>query len=295
MLSIRIFAALSLFATSLITMSAASASPAPATTSPFPKGQLLVTQLPPSLTTGFDFEGIIALGNCSASLVQFEGAPDTDKAIMLTNGHCVESGMPRPGQVLVDRPSNRRVSILDPSADEIGTVRAERLLYATMTKTDMALYRLSATYAEIRQKYNTRPFTLSSQHPQVGTAIEVISGYWQRGYRCQIEFFPHSLEEGGYRQEDSIRYSRPGCEVIGGTSGSPVIAGGTRTVIGVNNTGNESGRRCTMNNPCEIDANGTVTYTQGFSYGQQTFWVYSCLNDARQIDLNKQGCLLPKP
>ncbi|MBX3020041.1 MAG: trypsin-like peptidase domain-containing protein [Bdellovibrionales bacterium] len=259
----------------------------------FPKGQKPVTRLSPLFTTDFDFEGIVALSNCSGSLVQYEGASDSDQALILTNGHCLEGGMPRPGVVITDRPSRRRFDLFNAHGRTIGTLNATRLLYATMTGTDMALYRVQETYEQIRSRFQVRPFSLSSQRPTLGTAIEVISGYWERGYRCHIEFFPYSLQEAGYRQVDSIRYSRPGCEVIGGTSGSPIIAAGTRTVIGVNNTGNEDGRRCTMNNPCEIDEDGNVSFTQGYSYGQQTFWVYSCLNAAREIDLTQTGCLLP--
>jgi hypothetical protein len=49
-----------------------------------------------------------------------------------------------------------------------------------------------------------------------------------------------------------------------------------------------------MNNPCEIDEKGNVTATRGFSYGQQTYWVYSCLNQYNELDLSVAGCLLPK-
>jgi hypothetical protein len=82
--------------------------------------------------------------------------------------------------------------------------------------------------------------------------------------------------------------------VIGGTSGSPIIARGTRTVIGINNTGNEDGLRCEENNPCEIDEKGNVFYQRGQNYGQQTYWIYSCLTPNFDIDLNKPGCLLAK-
>ncbi len=95
--------------------------------------------------------------------------------------------------------------------------------------------------------------------------------------------------------KDSIRYSKKGCEVYGGTSGSPVIAKGERVVVGVNNTGNESGKLCTNNNPCEIDVNGNKKVLKGRGYAQQTYWVYSCLNEEFDIDLSKQGCNLPKP
>lgn len=266
--------------------------PATAFAIPLPKGPRASVVLPPTFTADYAFEGIIALSNCSGSLIQFEGATDNELAVVLTNGHCLEPDMPEPGEVIDHRPTNRTFQIFDNRANKVGRLRASMVLYSSMTKSDITLYRLTETYAQIRSKYNVRPFALSSQHPTTGTGIEVISGYWRRGYTCQIEAFVHELNEGGYKMFDSIRYSRPGCEVIGGTSGSPVIQAGTRTVIGINNTGNEDGQRCTMNNPCEIDETGKVTYTKGFTYGQQTYQIYSCLTPAHDIDLSMPGCKL---
>ncbi len=246
-----------------------------------------------SVADGYNFEGIVSLSNCSGSLVQFEGQPDTDHAYVLSNGHCYEGGFPEPGEVIYGRSSSRRFTLLGPNGNDVGRVRATHIVYATMTKTDASLYRLQETFEQIRQNYNIRPLTMSSEHPQLNQPIEVLSGYWREGFACHIEHFVYKLREGSWENEDSIRYSRSGCNTYGGTSGSPVLALGTRTVIGVNNTGNESGRRCTENNPCEIDKDGGVFYERGLSYGQQTYWFYSCLTPTFEIDLNLEGCQLP--
>lgn len=266
--------------------------PIQASAFPLPKGPLSALQIPSTFTTHYDFEGIVALSNCSGSLIRFESSKDSDAAVILTNGHCYEYGMPDPGEVLSHQESDRSFTVLGPDASSLGRVHATQLIYSSMTKTDITLYRLSETYAQILADFHVRPFTLSSERPAIGTPIEVISGYWRRGYTCSVEFFAHELDEGGYKMFESLRYSRPGCEVIGGTSGSPVIAKGTRTVVAINNTGNEDGRRCTMNNPCEIDEQGNVTFTKGYTYAQQTYWIYSCLNESNDLDLNKAGCLL---
>ncbi len=242
----------------------------------------------------YNFEGIVALSGCSGSLVRFEDSDEADQAMVLTNGHCVR--LLDPGLVLVNQNVSRSFDVLSPTASKLGSVQAVKLIYATMTKTDMALYLLKETYVDILKKFKTRPLTLSSEAPAAGTAIEVISGYWKRGYSCEIEATVEGLKEGRWLFEDSLRYSRPGCEVIGGTSGSPVIEAGTRTVIAVNNTINERGARCEVNNPCEIDQNGDVTqYKKGLGYAQQTAWVYSCRAENGELDLNVAGCLLPKP
>jgi len=250
-------------------------------------------QPPASLTANYNFEGIVALSNCSGSIVRFEQSRISDHAMVLTNGHCLETGFPSPGTYVYQKPSSRRFKILDASsAQAIGTLQATKVIYSTMTKTDVTLYELQETFADIVTKYKINAMTLSSQHPKEKDPIEVISGYWHRGYACSIDAFVPQLKEDVFASVDSIRYSLPGCDVIGGTSGSPIIMQGTRTVIGVNNTINESGESCTMNNPCEVDERGNISAHKGVGYGQQTYWFYTCLNADLTLDLSIPGCLL---
>lgn len=256
------------------------------------KSNLLSIEMPLSFTANYDFEGIVALNNCSGSLIQLESGSDSDSGLILTNGHCFEGGMPKPNTFVYNQPSRRSFTLLDSKANSIGKVTATAVVYASMTRTDMAIYKLKETYAEIKSQFGIRPLTLASQRAVESDAMEVLSGFWRRGYSCAIETFVNELREDKWTMIDSIRYSRPGCETIGGTSGSPIIKTGTRTVIGVNNTGNESGSKCTMNNPCEVDTSGNIVFVKGYSYGQQTYWVYSCLNSNNEIDLSVPGCLL---
>lgn len=260
---------------------------------PLPRAPRSEIALPSTFSTDFDFEGIAELSNCSGSLVQFEHSQDTDMALLMTNGHCIGAFIP-PNEYIFGRPSSRSFELIKANGTSRARVSARELVYATMTKTDVAIYKLAKTYAEIKNQYGIRPFTLAREHSTLTLAIDVVSGYWMRGYRCQVEAFVHRLKEGDWTWEDSLRYSRPGCEVIGGTSGSPIVARGTRTIVGINNTGNENGGRCTDNNPCEIDENGDITYEEGYSYGQQILWIYSCLNAEREVDLTLSSCLLPK-
>jgi V8-like Glu-specific endopeptidase len=244
---------------------------------------------------GADFTGIAALSNCSASLVRYAESVSTDKALVLTNGHCYEGGFLNPGQVLVNKASTRSITLLRPSSSNAGTVRAGRILYGTMTKTDMILYEVNETYASIKTRLNVTPLTLAKQGPANGAGMAVVSGYWKRIYTCSVQATIPQLREGNWTWQSSIKYHQPGCETIGGTSGSPVVSTSTGEVIGVNNTGNENGERCTVNNPCEVDAAGNITVEQGAAYGQQTWWLYTCLTSTRAIDLNKAGCQLAKP
>lgn len=244
---------------------------------------------------GADYTGIAALSNCSGSLVRFAESVATDSALILTNGHCYEGGMPSPGQVIVNRSSTRSFTLLKPSSSNAGTVRANRVLYSTMTKTDVTLYRLTETYAAIQTRLGVTPLTLAKQAPANSAGMAVVSGYWKRIYTCSVQATIPELREAGWVMKSSIKYQQPGCETIGGTSGSPIVSTSNGEVIGVNNTGNEDGERCTLNNPCEVDANGNITVDQGAAYGQQTWWFYTCLTATRTLDLNKAGCQLAKP
>ena len=245
--------------------------------------------------SGVDFTAIVALDNCSGSLVRFVNSKPTDKALVLTNGHCYEGGFLKPGEAIADKSSSRSFRLLNASGGKLASLRAEKVVYATMTGTDMTLYRLNTTFAAIKSANGVDALTLSDAHPEDGTQIRVVSGYWRKIYACGISKFVHELREGDWTFTDSIKYSQPGCNTIGGTSGSPIINADTHEVVGINNTGNESGKRCTENNPCEVDPSGTVTVEKGASYGQETYQIYACLNESNALDLNKQGCTLTKP
>lgn len=240
----------------------------------------------------YDYEGIVKLSNCSGSLIQFAGQPDSSLAYVLTNGHCIGNFID-PGKFVVNKATNRRMMLAD-STGKYHNIMATRLVYATMTGTDSAIYELTQTYDQIKETLNIRPYLLSYNHPTTGVGIEILSGYWERGYSCNIDKFIFQLSEGGWIFTDSIKYTQPGCDTIGGTSGSPIIETGTRTVIGVNNTGNNDGEECTINNPCEVDEAGNVVVEQGASYGQQTYIFYSCLTPDFQIDLSIEECQLTK-
>ena len=245
--------------------------------------------------SGLDFTAIVALNNCSGSLIQFSSSRPEDKAMVLTNGHCYEGGFLKAGEVLSDKASSRSFDLLNARGNgKLATYKAEKLVYATMTNTDVGLYRLNTTFAAIKKATGVDALVLAESRPEAGFPIRIVSGYWKRIYSCNIKNFVPVLREGTWTFKDAIKYTKPGCEVIGGTSGSPLIHAETKEVVGVNNTTNESGQRCTVNNPCEVDNSGNVVVEKGAGYGQQTHHIYSCLTSDNTLDLNRQGCLLPK-
>ncbi|MGW6354270.1 S1 family peptidase [Streptomyces sp. NPDC055092] len=240
------------------------------------------------------FAGTVALSNCSGSVVRVPDSQPTDPALVMSNGHCLESGFPGPGEVVVDQPSSRTFSLLNSAGSKVATLRADKIAYGTMTDTDVSLYQLTSTYQQIESSYGIKALELSASHPTAGTAITVVSGYWKRTYSCSIDGFAYRLKEGEWTWKDSVRYTST-CNTIGGTSGSPVVDQASGKVVAVNNTGNEDGARCTDNNPCEVDENGTVTVRKGINYAQETYGIVPCVGIGNKIDLSAAGCELPKP
>ncbi len=238
--------------------------------------------------------GTVALSNCSGSVVRFPNSLDTAPALVLTNGHCLESGFPEPGEVIVNRASSRTFGLLNSAGTRVATLRANKIAYSTMTDTDATIYQLTTTYAAIRNSYGISALTVQDTHPTAGTAITVASGYWKRLYSCSIDGFVHTMREGDWTWKDSVRYTSA-CNTIGGTSGSPVVDQATGKVVAVNNTGNEDGESCTVNNPCEVDASGNVTVRQGINYAQETYRFPACFTTGNQLSLSASGCVLPKP
>ncbi|MFF5726136.1 serine protease [[Kitasatospora] papulosa] len=240
------------------------------------------------------FAGTVALSNCSGSVVRAPSSQPGDPALVLSNGHCLETGFPAPGQVVLNRSSTRSFTLLNAAGSGVGTLRASKIAYGTMTDTDVSLYQLTRTYAQIESSYGIKALELDTARPTQGRAITVASGYWKRTYSCAVDGFAYRLKEGAWTWKDSVRYTSA-CQTIGGTSGSPVIDNATGKVVAVNNTGNEDGQQCTDNNPCEVAENGTVTVRKGINYAQQTYTLVPCIGTGNQIDLNRAGCTLPKP
>jgi V8-like Glu-specific endopeptidase len=249
---------------------------------------------PVSAAPATDYTGIIKLSNCSGSLIRLPGSRDTDPALAMTNGHCDEAGMPAPGEVIVDRPTRRSMTLLGADGRDLGTLYSTKVVYGTMTDTDVTLYQLDSTYQQIARRLGGHPLTLAASPADVGTPVSVVSGYFKRTWTCAIDRVVYSLHEAGWVWKDSIRYT-PECDTIHGTSGSPIVDSTTGQIVGINNTGNDTGYSCALNNPCEVDENGTGSALPGRTYGQQTYWITACAGADSELDLGRPGCLLPKP
>jgi Trypsin-like peptidase domain len=247
----------------------------------------------PAVAVAADLTATIRLNNCSAALVRWPSSQSGDRAMMLTNGHCFEGGFLAAGQVITNRTSSRRGTLLDSAGTAVATLTADRVLYATMTGTDVTLYRLTRTFASIQSATGIAARTISASHPAAADTF-VPSGFFGQVFDCDIRSFVPTLREDRWTWHDSVKFNTA-CATIHGTSGSPIVNVASGEVVGINNTGNDNGQVCTLNNPCEVAADGSTTATQGLKYGQETYWFTTCLTASRTIDLNRAGCLLARP
>lgn len=244
--------------------------------------------------SAIDFEGIVKLSGCSGSLVTFKGTPKTNKAVVMTNGHCLP--ITAPGQVVTNLSVRTGTSVgLFDANKKLNKLPLSRVIYATMTDTDVTFYESTLTYAEIEAQFNTEAFTLNDELVRTGTNIEVVSGYWEISTICEAEAIAPILREDVFIWKNAIRYSSK-CMTKGGYSGSPVIELNSRTVVGLHNTGNNGKLDCSDSNPCEQDAAGVLVFRElNRRYAQQVYQFYGCLNAKYEIDLKVAGCSVPKP
>lgn len=232
---------------------------------------------------------------CSAALVRFEQTDLAGKALVLTNGHCMSNrGMPEAGQVVVNKPTRVTANVLNAEGDKVMLLSGGTVLYGTMDLTDVALFQMDQTFADIKDKTGVEPLLIANRKPQSGDPITIPSAHWKRTFQCPVMKEVHTLKEDAWVWTEAIRFMDD-CGTGHGTSGSPMVDERTGEIIGISNTGSDNGEECTMNNPCEVDENGEVFYEKGTNYGTQTQWFYTCLTDSGQIDLAKDGCKLAKP
>jgi hypothetical protein len=251
------------------------------------EGIVTGTDVPPEVPMP-SLEGVVDLTSCVGAVVRTPTARREDPALMLTNGHCVAGDHPAPGAALVDRPADREVPIADREGYPQTTARAVRLVYATMTGTDIALYRLNRTYAQLAAA-GAKVFDLTATPATAGTPVDAFTG--ARRLSCTVEAVVPHLREDGYRLDRSLRYAS-GCGLGPGNSGSPLIAADGRTVVGIHNTSNRDGERCTAGNPCEVAADGSVISVRGRAYGQQVSAIARCFHGSKPV-LSRPGCTLP--
>jgi V8-like Glu-specific endopeptidase len=240
------------------------------------------------------FAGTARLPGCSGSVVRWASALDDDPAVVLTNGHCVKSPFLGARDVLVDVRQFKQIELLDGRGDVAMTVRGVHLRYASMYRTDLAVYELRETYADLAAGGVT-PLVLSTSGPSRGDKVRIPSGYWVEQRGCTTTGTAYRVHEREWDWWRSIRLpALDGCAIRGGYSGSPIVSRETGEVVGIANTGYVGGRRC-IDSACEENQRGVVRMVRHMNYGQQTWWLTTCVGADRRFDLSASGCKLAEP
>ena len=255
---------------------------------------LLLPVAPATAAPDTRFVGTARLPNCSGAVVRWAAALDTDPAVVITNGHCVRFPFLGARETLVDVRQHKKIELLDGRGDVATTVRGTRLAYATMYRTDLAVYELRESYADLAAAGVT-PLALATRGPSRGDEIRIPSGYWVEQRACTTTGTAYRLHERAWDWQGSIRLpARDGCGIRGGYSGSPIVSRTTGEVVGIANTGYVGGRRC-VDSACEENRRGRVVMRRNMNYGQQTWLLTTCIGADRRFDLSVEGCRLPEP
>ncbi|MHA7135163.1 trypsin-like serine protease [Oerskovia turbata] len=236
--------------------------------------------------------GFHELPECESSIVRTADSEDDDPAMLLTNGHCLSGvdrsfGIPGVGATLVDQPADASVTFTDAQGYGLTTAEIDRLLLATMTGTDVALFRLDESFEDLESEGVT-VLTLTETGPQVGDTVRLMT---RNPLTCAVEAVVPTLREGGYEQHGALRMAAsPDCETYPGHSGAALVAADGVTVVGVNATNNRDGLMCEADNPCEVGPDGTTTVVTNQPYGQQVVGLNACVAEESEIDLDAPGC-----
>lgn len=239
-----------------------------------------------------DLRGMASLV-CSGVIVRANRGPD-QPAVLLTNGHCATNSSIDPDDALVDATYSRGGDLgVYVGTDTPEPVKPARILYATRTGLDVALIELKITYRELEAK-GAKVYEIAKNDAKPGTDVQLVSGYWKEKNLCAISHLVPSLVEDAWTTRDSYAMNDP-CPTTGGWSGTPMIDPTSLEVVGLLNTTNTAGQLCTLDNPCEVSADGTRLAFNGRTYGQRVTPILNCLTANGDLSLTQSGCGLTKP
>jgi V8-like Glu-specific endopeptidase len=249
--------------------------------------------------------------SCTGFFLQTHHNPSAP-AYVVTNAHCIDliDRLMGSNEIIVNRPlfsSGRSVPALTYTPNYFvrpeqnrRTYRIKKILYATMKNSDIAVLELPITQGELIRS-GVAPITIARSVSSPGTPIEVVgipgevlAADRQYLHRAVCNLGPTvRVKEGDYTWPQALRNR---CSVVGGMSGSPMMSGGQ--AIGIINTGGGSDdlhNLCSLNNPCEVAANGRPETTTNENYGQPLDRLPSCFTAQGIFSLAQPGCRLEKP
>ncbi|MBI3504981.1 MAG: trypsin-like peptidase domain-containing protein [Proteobacteria bacterium] len=238
--------------------------------------------VPQAFPTPDSMSGMASL-SCSGAVVRWGQAAQA-KAVLLTNAHCYD--MMRPNTYVAGKAYRRNIALFARGNRRVSAA-ATKVLYATLTDTDLALFELDKTYAEL-ERAQVDFYEIDPAPARAGEGIVLASGFFRSVQRCGVESIVHRIRESSWEWKDS--YKLDSCRAQHGMSGSPILSALTGRIVGVINTGNDNGGRCSFNNPCEVDEAGNVVVLRGKAYGQRVDHVMTCLDARGEFNAELPSC-----
>lgn len=239
------------------------------------------------------YDGVAKIRKCSASVVKFAGQKDSDQVLLLSNGHCVSSEL-LGADAIVDRAYRDVATIYRGKTPLIvGSLNVTRIVYATMSGTDVAILSTDLTYKELKQKLHILPLELGEHLPLSGDSLSVSSGNLEQSYRCCASGIVNVLKEDKWQWHNALRINKSsGCFITAGASGSPVLDEAGK-IVALINTGNEGGAACSLHSPCEIGPNGSIEAYKDAIYAVDVSMLNACFRSGK-FEFSKE-CALAKP
>ena len=165
---------------------------------------ILFLSLLPGLTLAADdLNGMVKFpGGCSGSLIRLNEAMSA-KAVVLTNGHCVTSE--KLGTFTFNKPLSGHKLILYSGYNRPISVTTNKIIYSTMTGTDIGLIELTSSYASLARK-GVEALSLADVPAPLGKNISMTSGFFGTVSLCKIDSIAYVLREGDFTWNQSYGY-----------------------------------------------------------------------------------------
>lgn len=259
--------------------------------------------------TVLELNGPVSVSLCSAALVDL-GNSDDDTAYLLSAGHCPQFPyLVDPGKAYAMEGNHWPKTYGYPSGSTLNTpssIEIARLEYATLTNTDVAIFRTTKTVRDFRTG-GYRVFQLGKQLPAPGTKLRVTSAYWKQTQICtvdrilrtnadELEVDPTSSTKYTFR--DSALFDSK-CIIRTGWSGSPAFDDREGKIYGVtsrfvNPATTKHSIFAGIMNLMRFMSFSAVDFDSGVLVTSNLTDLNACIGSKGELQLNARGCELPR-
>ena len=247
---------------------------------------------------------------CNGTVFIMPGMTDQRNVLVLTNGHCIGLGgfqwqgssFPAPGEFLIDRDlqthEKTKLAIFKHPGQDPTIFSIEKIVFATLTGSDLAIVQINTTYAELR-RLGYRIFTIAQSLPPNGTTLYFLSYTVKHEGICAVAKTVAALVEGPFESNNVLKLTLDKrCGVPPGVSGTAGLQSGSDQIYAAANTEYTGpDKNCDIMNPCERDADtGALIFgVPGQAYAIPTSPLHACYDAASaQFNFKLAGCALIK-